>query len=70
MRNTSDSFIARGQVTLKLMDQRDAELEKFDYEAFPAKSGHVFEPSFWNLAPIKIRMQVLMCNCFGICASR
>ena len=28
MRNTSISFIARGQVTLMLMDQRDAELEE------------------------------------------
>jgi hypothetical protein len=56
MRNTSDNFIARGQVTLKLMDQRDAELESsVDYEAFPAKAGHVFQPSFWGLAPGKIK---------------
>ena len=46
MRNTSDDFIARGQITLKLMDQRDAQIEESqDYEAFPAKSGKVFQPS-------------------------
>ena len=56
MRNTSDDFIARGQITLKLMDQRDAQIEESqDYEAFPAKSGKVFQPSFWGIKPGKIK---------------
>ena len=56
IRNTSDSYIARAQTTLKLMDQRDAQLEDtMDYEALPAKSSKTFQPSFWGLKPGKIK---------------
>jgi hypothetical protein len=56
IRNTSDSFIARAQVTVKAMDQRDAQIDDtVIYEAIPAKSGHTFEPSFWGLKPGKMK---------------
>ena len=56
VRNTSDDFIARAQTTLKLMDQRDAQLEDTqDYRELPAKSSVTFEPSFWGLKPGKIK---------------
>ena len=56
IRNTSDSYIARAQTTLKLMDQRDAQLEDtMDYEALPGKSSKTFNPSFWGLKPGKIK---------------
>ena len=56
IRNTSDSYIARAQTTLKLMDQRDAQLEDtMDYRELPAKSSMTFTPSFWGLKPGKIK---------------
>jgi hypothetical protein len=56
IRNTSDDYIARAQVTVKAMDQRDAQVDdNVDYEAIPAKSGHTFEPSFWGLKPGKMK---------------
>ena len=56
IRNTSDSYIARAQTTLKLMDQRDAQLEDtYDYRELPAKSSMTFTPSFWGLKPGKIK---------------
>jgi hypothetical protein len=56
IRNTSDSYIARAQTTLKLMDQRDAQLEDtMDYRELPAKSSMTFNPSFWGLKPGKIK---------------
>ena len=56
VRNTSDDFIARAQTTLKLMDQRDAQLEDtYDYRELPAKSAVTFQPSFWGLKPGKIK---------------
>ena len=56
IRNTSDSYIARAQTTLKLNDQRDAQLEDtMDYRELPAKSAVTFTPSFWGLKPGKIK---------------
>jgi hypothetical protein len=56
IRNTSDDYIARAQVTVKAMDQRDAQVDdNVSYEAIPAKSGHTFEPSFWGLKPGKMK---------------
>ena len=50
VRNTSDEYIARAQISVKAMDQRDAQIEDtIDYEALAAKSGKVFTPSFWGL---------------------
>lgn len=56
IRNTSDSYIARAQTTLKVMDQRDAQIEDtYDYRELPAKSSVTFNPSFWGLQPGKIK---------------
>ena len=56
IRNTSDSYIARAQTTLKVMDQRDAQIEDtYDYRELPAKSSITFNPSFWGLQPGKIK---------------
>ena len=56
IRNTSDNYIARAQITVKAMDQRDAQVDdNVDYEAIPAKSGHTFEPSFYGLKPGKMK---------------
>lgn len=56
IRNTSDSYIARAQVTVKAMDQRDAQIDdRMDYEAIPAKTGRTFEPNFWGLKPGKMK---------------
>jgi hypothetical protein len=50
VRNTSDDYIARAQISVKAMDQRDAQIDDtIDYEALAAKSGRIFSPSFWGL---------------------
>ena len=56
IRNTSDDYIAKAQVTVKAMDQRDAQIEdNVDYCHLPAKSGKVFTPSFWGLKYGKLK---------------
>ena len=56
IRNTSDDYIARAQVTVKAMDQRDAQVDdNVDYYELPAKTGRVFTPSFWGLKYGKLK---------------
>jgi hypothetical protein len=56
VRNTSDQYISRAQVTIKAMDQRDAQIEDtVDYASIPSHSGHVFEPSFYGLKYGKLK---------------
>ena len=56
VRNTSDQYISRAQVTVKAMDQRDAQIDDtVDYASIPSKSGHVFRPSFWGLKYGKLK---------------
>ena len=56
IRNTSDQYIARAQMTTKARDPRDAQIDdNVDYEALPAKTGKVFEPSFWGLKYGKLK---------------
>tara|TARA_Y100000768_G_scaffold385778_1_gene372635 strand:+ start:864 stop:1592 length:729 start_codon:yes stop_codon:yes gene_type:complete len=56
IRNTSDDYIARAQVTVKAMDQRDAQVDdNVDYYELPAKTGRVFTPSFWSLKYGKLK---------------
>ena len=60
IRNTSDSYIPRAQLSVKAMDQRDAQIDDcVDYEVLPAKSSHTFSPSFWGLKPKKMKNGVL-----------
>ena len=55
-RNISDSHIERAQLTTKLIDQRDAEIEEsVDYNPVPSKSAYLFEPSFWGIKPGKVK---------------
>jgi hypothetical protein len=50
VRNTSEDYITRAQISVKAMDQRDAQIDDtIDYEALAAKSGRTFRPSFWGL---------------------
>jgi len=49
-RNISDTHIERAQLTTKLIDQRDAEIESnVDYNPVPSKSAYLFQPSFWGI---------------------
>tara|TARA_B100000795_G_C22740642_1_gene415194 strand:- start:116 stop:868 length:753 start_codon:yes stop_codon:yes gene_type:complete len=49
-RNISDTHIERAQLTSKLIDQRDAEIESnVDYNPVPSKSGYLFQPSFYGV---------------------
>ena len=55
-RNISDSHIERAQLTTKLIDQRDAEIEEsVDYNPVTSKSAYLFEPSFYNIKPGKVK---------------
>ena len=49
-RNISDTYIERAQLTTKLIDQRDAEIDStVDYNPVPSKSAYLFQPSFWGV---------------------
>ena len=55
-RNVSDSYIDRAQLTTKLIDQRDAEIdESLEYQSMPSKSSWIAEPSFWGVKPGKVK---------------
>jgi len=55
-RNISDTHIERAQLTTKLIDQRDAEIETIvDYNPVPSKSAYLFQPSFWGVKPGKAK---------------
>jgi len=54
IRNSSKDYIARAQLDVKLLDQRDAEItESYDYYSLPSKASQVYNPSFWDLKPKK-----------------
>lgn len=56
IRNTSEQYIAKAQVTVKAMDQRDAQIEdSYDYSELPAKTGKVYSPSFYGLKYGKLK---------------
>jgi hypothetical protein len=56
IRNTSDQFIAKAQVSVKAMDQRDAQVEdSYDASELPAKTGKNYNPSFWGLKYGKLK---------------
>lgn len=56
VKNTSDDYISRVQVTMKAMDQRDAQImEDLSYETLPPKSIKAMRPGFWGLAPGKMK---------------
>ena len=49
-RNISDTHIERAQLTTKLIDQRDAEIDSTeDYNPVPSKSAYLFEPNFYGV---------------------
>lgn len=55
-RNISDTHIERAQLTSKLIDQRDAEIESNeDYNPVPSKSGYLFTPSFYGVKGAKAK---------------
>ena len=56
VRNTSESYIARAQLSVRLMDQRDALVEEnIDYSELAAKGMYVFNPSFFGIKPGKLK---------------
>ena len=56
IRNTSEQYIAKAQVTVKAMDQRDAQVEdSVDWSELPAKTGKVYSPSFYGLKYGKLK---------------
>ena len=63
-RNISDSHIERAQLSTKLIDQRDAEIEaSVDHNPVPSKSAYLFEPSFWNIKPGKVKNAEIKMSC-------
>ena len=55
-RNISTTHIERAQLTTKLLDQRDAEIESsVDYNAVPSKSSYLFQPSFYSIKAGKVK---------------
>jgi|TARA_Y100000031_G_scaffold24942_1_gene26772 hypothetical protein len=55
-RNISDTHIERAQLSTKLIDQRDAEIEStVDYNPVPSKSAYLFEPRFWGIKAAKVK---------------
>tara|TARA_B100001564_G_scaffold137263_1_gene115228 strand:+ start:86 stop:808 length:723 start_codon:yes stop_codon:yes gene_type:complete len=56
IKNTSDTFFSRVQVTTKLVDQRDAELaDDLSFDALPPHSSKIFTPWLYSLKPGKIK---------------
>lgn len=56
VKNTSDTYFSRVQVTTKLMDQRDAELgNDLSYYELPPHSSKIFTPWITSLKPGKIK---------------
>ena len=58
IKNTSDTFFSRVQVTTKLVDQRDAELaDDLSFDALPPHSSKIFTPWLYSLKPGKIKIK-------------
>ena len=56
VKNTSDTYFSRVQITTKLMDQRDAELgNDLSYYELPPHSSRIFTPWLYSLKPGKIK---------------
>lgn len=55
-RNISDTHIERAQLTTKLVDQRDAEIDTdVDYNTVPAQSSYLFNPNFYGIKSAKVK---------------
>ena len=56
VRNTTHSYIARAQMSVRLLDQREALIEdNWDYTSLAAKAMYTFNPGFYGLNPGKIK---------------
>lgn len=56
IKNTSDTYYSRVQVTTKLIDQRDAELaDDVSYDSLEPKASKIFTPWLYSLKPGKIK---------------
>ena len=56
IKNTSETYYSRVQVTTKLMDQRDAELaDDVSYDSLEPKASKIFSPYMYSLKPGKIK---------------
>jgi len=56
VKNTSDDYISRVQITMKAMDQRDAQIEEdVRAETLPPKAITTIQPYMWGLAPGKMK---------------
>ena len=62
-RNISDTHIERAQLSTRLLDQRDAEIESsVDYNPVPSKSAYLFQPSFYGIKAGKAKNSEIKFN--------
>ena len=62
-RNISDTHIERAQLSTRLLDQRDAEIESSeDYNPVPSKSAYLFQPSFYGIKAGKAKNSEIKFN--------